>query len=154
VANIYKIGDLLDILDHIEVCFEKYYKTVSNKSADNNAKLLSYYLGRHHRRFLSELSRQSAAKQQKIRDRKIRRKISIMPGDWLTLLSTPPRLITGKNLLEIAIAYNKTLATVYKDLLSLKLRGDVMVLIRNLDEFEKHEAESFKKMRSMNYFYK
>ena len=151
-VRICKIGDFLDVLDHLEFCFENYYKSVRDKSSDNSTKLLSYYLGRHYRRFILELNRYGTTRKQKIRERKMQQTISILPCEWLILLNTPPHRITGRNLLETAITYNKKLTAVYRDLLSQKLHGDVIALIQGLDKFERNEADSFEKMLSMNYF--
>ena len=151
-VSICRIGDLFDFLCQLELRFEDYYKAVRKKSPDNNAKLLSYYLACHHKRFLAELDEYGTARIKTLMKRKIQQEIIILTDEWLTLLAVPPARITGSNLLESAIAFNRKLTDIYKNMLSQKLPANVMAMLRKLNKFEENEAERFQKMLAMNYF--
>lgn len=146
------VGDLFDFLTRLEDRFEQYYSAIRDRSGDNNARLLSYYLGRRYRRLRSSLKDFGARKACRIRKNKLHREIAIVPQDWMNLIVLPPDKVAGKNLLDTAIRYNRKLIAVYRNMLSQALTKDTALLIGNLKRQDEQEYSNFRKMLAMNYF--
>ena len=151
-VRIRNVGDLFDFLTRLEDVFEQYYSSIRDSSGDNNACLLSYYLGRRYRRLRLSLKDFIPQKASRIRKNKLRLELEIVTQEWISLIALPPEKITGRELLDSAIKYNRKLLAIYRNVLGQALTKDAFLLLSKLAILEETDCSNLNKMLAMHYF--
>ena len=146
------LGTLLDRIETFEEHLEEFFAAVRDRSHDNGVRLLTYYLARHRRHLqqaFEDFEKQDIAR---IRRVKLGHDIPFAPETERSLLQASPESVTGRALLEAAVAYNSHLVQFYSSILKVPLNKNATFLVLSLIRIEERNTLALNKMIAMHYF--
>ncbi|MEI6564076.1 MAG: hypothetical protein WCO42_07205 [bacterium] len=146
------LGKLLDRVEAFEGRLAIFFADVRDQSKDNGVRLLTYYLARHRRHQQQAFDDFDKQAINLVRRVKVRNDVPFTPEVEAPLLQAQPGTVSGKALLEAAVAYNAYLGRYYDNILKFPLNQDATFLILSLIRIEEHDTLMLKKMIAMHYF--
>jgi hypothetical protein len=145
-------GDLLDRASAFEERVAHYYASIRDSSADNDVRLLTYYLARHRRHQEQGLAGLDAGQRERIRAVEMEHDIPFVPEESFYFLDTPPEDLTGRVLLEAAVTYDTQVIALYRGVLEQSVMGEARGAVETLIRIEERDIVMIKKMMAMQYF--
>jgi len=147
------LGELLDRAAAFDERLVHFYASVRDSAADNEVRLLTYHLARHHRHQEQGLAGLGATEQEQMRAIEMERDIPFAPDESSHVPDTPPEDVTGSMLLENALTYDTQVMELYRDVLDQSvIVGEARDAVETLMHIEERDIVMIKKMMAMQYF--
>lgn len=150
--TIMTVGELLDRGWDFETRFIAYYTEIREHSANNDVRLLTYYLARHRRHQEEALAGLTSDMRRHLRKVELTFDVPFDIDADFALPACAPEAVTGDELIEIAIRHDRELVSFYRTILLQPLSDDVRGFLEALVRLEERDIMMLKKMLAMNYF--
>ncbi|MEI6808329.1 MAG: hypothetical protein WCN95_06375 [bacterium] len=146
------LGDLLDRIADFEQQLDRYLLLARDKSKDNSARLVTYCLALHRRHQECVMGGLKPKALLAARTAQIKSAPASMHAKRLTIPTTAPDDITGKELIEAAISYNNELLSICRAVLSDRVSKEVCAVLKACAGVKERDIVMLKKMQGMKYF--
>ncbi len=146
------IGDVLDKAADFEKILELYYVEIRDNTPNNGVKLLTYYLSRHRRHLQEAFNNIEKSDLNKIRKVKLKYEVGFYFEKEFHPMQTPVTDVSGDELLEAAVGYDKKLITLYEKIRNQPLPEGTENFIGSLISIEQKDIVMLKKTMATHYY--
>lgn len=146
------LGAFFDRLSRFEGRLEKWYGVLRDKTPDNRVALLTYYLCRHNRRLPEMLADLPPAEANRLCRAKCAADIDRGLAQAFSVMRTPPRKVTGQELLRSAFDYQSRLCEILGILLGETRNKRVSAFLGKFTVLERRDLVKLRKMMATGYF--
>jgi hypothetical protein len=128
-----------------------YYLGLAGQSSREGVRLLTDYMGRHRRRLSEALERFPPHEYRRISDLPIRYEPVSAECDHFRAIGLRPDA-TAAEVLDIAIAFDECLISIYKQVEQQDIDPEVKDLFESLVHREERDEIQLKKIKALDYF--
>lgn len=146
------IGDVLDKAADFEKTLELYYIEIRDNTPNNGVKLLTYYLSRHRRHLQEAFNNIEKSDLKMIRKVKLKYEVGFYFEKEFHPMQTPVTDVSGDELLEAAVGYDKKLITLYEKIRNQPLPEGTKNFIGSLISIEQKDIVMLKKTMATHYY--
>lgn len=146
------IGDILDKASDFERTLEMYYIEIRDNTPNNGVKLLTYYLSRHRRHLQEAFDNIEITDLNKIKKVKLKYEVGFYFEKEFHPMKTPVTDVSGEELLEAAVGYDKKLITLYEKIQNQPLPEGTRNFIGSLISIEQKDIVMLKKTMATHYY--
>jgi hypothetical protein len=150
--TIHTLGDFLDRELAFKTQLNSYYAEIRESTADNDTRLLTYFLASNRTRHTSALKTLSPETIEHARKSFF---VCDEPFDLEALLRVPtfpPATVKGDELVNDAISQQSALASRYRLILAQATNEDVKAVLSALIQVKERDIDLMKQMLAMHYF--
>ncbi len=146
------IGDILDKAADFEKALELYYIEIRDNTPNNGVKLLTYYLSRHRRHLQDAFNNLEITDLNNIRKVKLKYEVGYYFEKEFHPMETPVADVSGNELLEAAVDYDKKLISLYEKIKNQPLPEGTGNFIGSLISIEQKDIVMLKKTMATHYY--